>query len=665
MPTVGEMDAQDFARMNAETLKSVLGGRADGGSGSSSGGGSSNILGETINGAVNATAKFSTGQYAAADAVNNASTILGKLPGVGSVVSNAFDKLGNTAGTMNAALNEAGQAGGGFGNRLGDAAETVLGARMTFQEYTETIRKNSTSLTAFGGNVSDSAKTLLQLDKQVQETGIARVLIEAGVSQKEINDATLVYYKNAIGINRLDEKGKREAAESAARFSEELDKNARLYGKQRDQAMKEIQQQQEKANVQATLMQMDLKSRQNFSDMQAAVNPLGPKFRDMASEIAVYGQVRSESSRMIFSALGQAGIDYQNAVKAQMEARKPEDKARAAQQMEEAKAAIAKRQEEKDYLNVIRFNTGKFGTELGESLTGNAEFMSRSAAIEQAAEEVRQGKIKAGDDAVFAARVKQIQEEKAARSKQDKEGTDKDGKKNADALVGRTLNDLGGTLKDFSAGFGKTLNKTSNEVGTEIKNAGSTLAKAISTALHPRTAEEANNVFDINKIIPGGASQAARGTYDTSKDVKGKSHAIGTLGNFGEFFHDYGKEGFPATLHGEEMVLPKNQLPQFMQQFTSQMKDKIPNPQDLMKQMQGGMQVPSEVSDMVKSTAKASQNMSAPAASGGNVTLDHLHDDLQRLNKTMELMVAHTETMKDNSGRQVKATKAMAGNKLA
>jgi hypothetical protein len=663
MPTVGEMDASDFARMNAETLKAVLGNRTDNNSNSSGSG--SGVLSDSINGVVNATAKFSTGQYQAADALGNASAVLGRLPGVGNIVANTFDKVGKTGLEINQALNEAGQAGGGFGNRLGEAAETVLGARMTFQEYTDTIRKNSTTLTAFGGNVSDSAKTLLQLDKQVQETGIARILIEAGVSQKEINDATLVYYKNAIGINRLDEKGKKEAAESAARFSEELDKNARLYGKQRDQAMKEIQQQQEKANVQATLMQMDLKSRQNFSDMQAAVNPLGPKFRDMASEIAVYGQVRSESSRMIFSALGQAGVDYQAAVKAQMEARTPEAKAAAARQMEDAKAAIAKRQQEKDYLDVIKYNTGKFGTEIGESLTGNAEFMSRSAAIEQAAEEVRQGKIKAGDDAVFAARVKQIQEEKAARSKQDKEGTDKDGKKNPEALVGRTINDFNGTMKDFSAGFGKTLNKASTDAGTEITKAGSTLSNAIKTALHPRTAEEANKVFDINNIIPGGANPSARGSYDTSKDVKGKSHAIGTLGNFGEFFHDYGKEGFPATLHGEEMVLPKNQLPQFMQQFTSQMKDKIPNPQDLMKQMQGGMQVPSEVSDMVKSTAKASQNMSAPAASGGNVTLDHLHDDLQRLNKTMELMVAHTETMKDNSGRQVKATKAMAGNKLA
>ena len=237
--TLGEMDPQDFARMNAETLKSVLGGRQDGGGGSGgSGGGSSSILGETINGAINATAKFSTGQYAAADAVNTACAVLGKLPGVGGVLSNAFDKVGGTANSMNAALNEAGQAGGGFGNRLGDAAETILGARMTFQEYTDTIKKNSTSLTAFGGNVSDSAKTLLQLDKEVQQTGIARQLVEAGVSQKEINDATLVYYKNAVGINRLDAAAKVQAAEASARFSEELDKNARLYGKQRDQALK-------------------------------------------------------------------------------------------------------------------------------------------------------------------------------------------------------------------------------------------------------------------------------------------------------------------------------------------------------------------------------------------------------------------------------------------
>ena len=138
------------------------------------------------------------------------------------------------------------------------------------------------------------------------------------------------------------------------------------------------------------------------------------------------------------------------------------------------------------------------------------------------------------------------------------------------------------------------------------------------------------------------------------------------MGSFGDFFHDFGAESIDTfKLHGKEMVLPENQLPQFMQQFTSQMKDKIPNPQDMMKQMQGGMQVPSEISNMVKSSAASAQTMNTMPSNSGSVTLDVLHDDLQRLNKSIEQMVAHTETLKDNSGRQVKATRAMAGNKLA
>jgi len=664
MPTVGEMDAQDFARMNADALRSVLGNRTgDTGGGFGSSG---QQLGDGLGGAINAAGKFATGQYAAADATQQATAMLNRIPVAGGIISNAFSTVGNTALTMNQALNDAGQSGGNFGNRLGEAAEAVLGARMSFSEYTETIRKNATTITAFGGTVNDGARTLLALDKGVQETNIARTLVEAGVSQKEINDATLVYYNRAIGINRLDEAGKLQAAESAARFSEELDKNARLFGKSRAEQQKDIQAQQDKAAVQAYYLQQDLKGRQAFSDMQAAVSPMGPKFMDMATEITLYGQVRSQDSRLLQSALGQAGIDFQNAVLEQKNARTDEEKKLANEHMATARQAVDARMATKEFTNQAMqagVTNSKSAQVFSEAIAGSRTLLADRAAFEQAAEEVRQGKLKAGDDAAFQLRVKQINDEKAAKAKDELAGA-AGGKKDPAAAVGRTLNDVNGTLKDFSAGFGKTLNATSLKVGKEISDAGSQLASAIRNALHPRTADEANRVFDINKIVPGSASPAARGDYNPANPPK--KLASGTMGSFGDFFHDFGAESIDTfKLHGKEMVLPENQLPQFMQQFTSQMKDKIPNPQDMMKQMQGGMQVPSEISNMVKSSAASAQTMNTMPSNSGSVTLDVLHDDLQRLNKSIEQMVAHTETLKDNSGRQVKATRAMAGNKLA
>jgi hypothetical protein len=672
MTTLADLTPEEFMRMNSESIANALGNR--GGSASSSGGsgvgssGAGNALTDSINGVVNATAKFSTGQYQAADALGNATAVLGRLPGVGNILANTLNKVGGTTLTMNQALNDAGQSGGNFGNRLGEAAEAVLGARMTFSEYTDTIRKNSNTISGFGGSVNQGAKALLEFDKKVQETDVARRLVEAGVAQKEINDAGLVYLNRVVGLQRMSEAEQTKAADSAARFAEELDKNARLYGKSRESQLKDIEAQQKKLNVNAYLNQQDNEGRKAYNDMQAAVNPLGKKFMDAADDITMYGQARTKESRLLLSGLDANARElFVNAVRAQKEARDPADKAAADAKMQEAIQAINTSQQSKQLGNAMMqagVTSSEFSRVQAEALAENKTAQAARNAEAQASQEQQNGKLAQGQDA-WNARVKQIIEENAKVVTNEKNGRDKNGNVDPNAAVGRTLNDLNGTMKDFSAGFGKTLNKAASDAGTEITKSGSVLANDIKNALHWRTAEEANRVLDINKLVPGGASPSARGGYDTSKDVKGKSHAIGTLGNFGEFFHDYGSAGFPATLHGEEMVLPKNQLPQFMQQFTSQMKDKIPNPQDLMKQFQGGMQVPNEVSDMVKSTAKASQNMSTPSANSGSATLDDLHNDMQRLNKTMELMVAHTETLKDNSGRQVKATKAMAGNRLA
>jgi hypothetical protein len=668
MVTLADLTPEEFMRMNSESIANALGNRNQGGGSGVGGSSGGNVLSDSINGVVNATAKFSTGQYQAADALKDTTAVLGRLPGVGNILANTLNRVGDTTVVMNQALNDAGQSGGNFGNRLGEAAEAVLGARMTFTEYTETIRKSSNMISGFGGNVNQGAKALLELDKKIQETDISRRLVEAGESQKEINAAALLYLNKQVGLSRMSEAAQTRTAESAAKFAEELDKNARLYGKSRESQMKDIEAQQQKINVNAYLNSQDNEGVAAYTRMQAAINPLGKKFRDAADDITLYGQARTRESRLLLAGLDSNARElFVGAVKAQKEARTEEEKIAAKKKTDEAIQAINVSQSSKQLTNAMLqagVTSSEFSRVQAEAAQENQTRQAVLNAQRQAAEEQERGDIPKGKEALDA-RVTKILEENSKKTKNEKDGRDEKGNIDSKAAVGRTLNDFNGTMKDFSAGFGKTLNKAANDAGTEITKSGSILANDIKNALHWRTAEEANRALDINKIIPGGASPKARGSYDTSKNVEGVPHKDGTFGNFGEFFHNYGKEGFPATLHGEEMVLPKNQLPQFMQQFTSQMKDKIPNPEDLMKQFQGGMQVPNEVSDMVKSTAKVSQNMPTAAASGGNITLDHLHEDLQRLNKSIELMVSHTETLKDNSGRQVKATKAMAGNKLA
>lgn len=624
---------------------------------------STGTFNDAISGFTNAATKFGTGTYAAQDAVAQATSALGHVPGVSVAVASAFKQVADTGLTVNKQLNDAGSVGAGFGNRLGEAAESILGARMTFQDYSDTMKRGTSMITGFGGNVNQSAKTLLALDQQLQETNIARTLVESGVSQKEINESNLVFLNKTRNLNLLSTQQNERLIESSAKFAEQLDISARLYGKSREEQLKDVKAQQDKAEVQAALQSQGIDAQLAFAHTQQKIGTMGKAYMDMASEITAYGTVMSEEGNALKSALGDSGQELEDAIKQSNAAKTEQQKKDADERLEAAKRGVAVRQTESDYLAIVQFNRDKYGQTIKAAYVGDLERQAGQAAISQAAEE---GAKKNWNQEQIKARYNEILNENLKKATQEQKGQTPDGNTDPKAAMGRVMNDVEGTLKDFSAGFGKTLNSAANTAGKGITESGSILSKAITNALAPRTASEANRTFTPNNLIPGAAPSEARGSYNPATRSNAVPHATGTLGNFGEFFHNYGKEGFPATLHGEEMVLPKAQLPQFMQQFTSQMKDKIPDPRDLMDKLSAQQPSTEMLDQIMYGGARSQEAMTQKGTLGGNnTTLNDLADLLSQLNKHMGQMVSHTETLTDNSSRQIRATTALSGNMLA
>ena len=651
---------EEYIAVLQEANSGLLGRQNDGGGNGASK--STGVFSDAVSGLTNAATKFGQGTYAAQDAVAQATSALGHVPGISGAVAGSFKQVADAGLTVNKQLNDAGSVGAGFGNRLGEAAESVLGARMTFQDYADTMKRGTPMITGFGGNVNQSAKTLLALDQQLQETQIARTLVESGVSQKEINESNLVFLNRTRNLNLLNTEQNQRLIESSSKFAEQLDISARLYGKSREEQLKDVKAQQDKAEVQAALSRKSIDEQLAFAATQQKIGTMGKAYMDMASEITAYGTVMSEEGNALKSALGDSGQELEDAILQRNAATNAKDIQAADARLEAAKRAVAIRQTENSFLDIVQFNRDKYGQTIKAAYTGDLERQAGQAALSQAAEE---GAKKNWNQEQIKARYNEILNENLKKATQEQKGQTPDGKTDPKAAMGRIMNDVEGTLKDFSAGFGKTLNSSATKAGTAITESGSILSKAITNALAPRTATEANRIFTPSNLVPGAAPPEARGPYNPATGPKAVPHATGTFGNFGEFFHNYGKEGFPATLHGEEMVLPKAQLPQFMQQFTSQMKDKIPNPQDLIQQLSGKM--PTELSDQLMYGGARSQDaMTQMAASGGNnATLNDMVDLLSQLNKHMGQMVSHTETLTDNSSRQIRATTALSGNMLA
>ena len=54
----------------------------------------------------------------------------------------------------------------------------------------------------------------------------------------------------------------------------------------------------------------------------------------------------------------------------------------------------------------------------------------------------------------------------------------------------------------------------------------------------------------------------------------------------------------------------------------------------------------------------------APAVAAKEITLKDIHDVLMQLNKNMAEMVQHTDSIKDNSRKQISATKSISNNRF-
>lgn len=648
--------------------------KSSGAKGGPAGDGSSlGTLQNVLLGVVDTGAKASKGQLDLNEAVGLATKAITAIPVAGNFLGGTFGTVAAAGLELNTTLNYINKESGvNFGNRLGEMSELMTGARMSTAELQETFRKASPYINGFGGNMNDAGRTLLKFDKDVQETQVGVNLKIAGIQAKELNEIALVTQYRNTRLGLLDEQQRKAAAESTAKFAEQLDLSARLFGKSREAQLKDVQAQQEKANVQAALSQMDQGARVRFVELQGTINTLGPKFQDLTSDIVVNGQARSQESVRIMALLGNAGTQYQQAVLNYQNATTPAAKAAAERELEAAKLAVSKRMQEDDYIDAVRYNTGELGKLGGEIRQGNLEFQSVEAAKNKAAQEEADSRrtwTKAEQDA----RVAAILAENKATAEKERAGKKKDGTPDPEAALGRTLNNLTITITDFQAGFGTAVRTGTKSIGEELVKSGSEIHEAVKKYLVPRTQEYAAS--QLGKLTPssifGSANPKDRGNYNPADTAV--PHATGSLGNFGEFFHNYGPEGFPATLHGEEMVLPKGQLPQFLNQFKDQMKgvggglnskDFESIIQNVTQQGQGALQ------EAGKSLPGLAQNLQSSigsafsgGATGGNDLLNDIKKEMISLNTHIQELIKFSSDTASNTANATRVIKAN-GNRL-
>lgn len=150
--------------------------------------------------------------------------------GANSGITSLVRSLDNTIDTFRQMTS----VGAGFNNSIYDFMKTSAMTGLSMTELSEFIMKNSTSLAALGGTVTEGAKRFGDISK-ILRRDFGSQLTRVGMSMSEMNDVLLQYTEFSIGQMGKETRSNYQLAKGAAQYSLELDKLSKLTGISRKQ----------------------------------------------------------------------------------------------------------------------------------------------------------------------------------------------------------------------------------------------------------------------------------------------------------------------------------------------------------------------------------------------------------------------------------------------
>ena len=610
MTKVADMDSEDFARMIAQ----ASGGANMGNSAAKQPSSSSGSDKEGFGGLGDGFGKLMNSSYRTSDALND---------GAG-IVSRVFPKLGEALGgttkyvtESNDAINKMGKSGVNFSNDVGQYRESLAGAHMTQDQLSNMVRKNSTDFAGLGQGVNQGTQNQLKLNQAIIEQtdvqgSLAQQLMLSGTSAEDFSKASQLVTLNSRAGMLQDKERAARATQSAIELADEMDKLAKITGKSKEQQANDLEKQMRKADVAATLLQMDDQQQQNYKKANLVFGTMGDSVQDLASEI-VTGGVRTKEGAAAMSALGPAGKEFEQALKQQMSARGPAEQAAAKAAMDLAKQHVTEYQTSKEYRDKLAYDRSQSGDAARKMFSENKEIQGKLAT--KGLIEEKTGKPATSEQV--------IAQQQAAADRQTRGQNVDTGKPIAGATTGQALNAGDNALQNISAGmaskfkdvndtlaptpenlrkFNQALSNvgTQGKVATGIDNIATGAQNLVGVKPAPKT--EKTKIDENGNIV-----KRAGGSPGIEDFLKG--------GSFGGMFEQFGK-GTPAILHGEEMVATKDQMTRMLSgmpgQMQGAMKGMPEQMQGMMKGMSGQMQgMPEQMQSMMKNMPGAGGSFNA------------------------------------------------------
>lgn len=208
--------------------------------------------------------------------------------------------------------------GASFNNNILEMKNSAAQSRLTLDEFAGIVSSNTQGFAAFGGTVTQGAKQFTMASQNMFDQGLATPLLNMGMTFEEVNEDLAEYMISNRRRYTEEEMRNGTAAKNMIAMSTEMDKIAKLTGKNRKEMEKEIQDRMRKGQVDAKIRMLEASGNKEAADKMrralAEAEKAGPGALAAVEDLFTKGAVVSEEGRQAAVALGPAFNDLQNMV---------------------------------------------------------------------------------------------------------------------------------------------------------------------------------------------------------------------------------------------------------------------------------------------------------------------------------------------------------------
>ena len=497
--------------------------------------------------------------------------------------------------------------------------QNELATQVTYADLQKAMRESGTGLQGAGtlqaDRLSNINETLTKLNSDQGNKGrFANGLTDADTLAKAL---IMSQQRTTLDLSKSGDQDR--AVVNAGKLADVIGDTAARIGVDRETIANQTAERLKDGSVQATLTTLRTEEqRQAFIRSQASLTGFGKDVQDLAKDFVAFGGPTAKTMDTMV-ALGPAGRELGAAMADLKKATNEQERAAAEERLERAKGMINERQRDP---RAARLAMAAEAFPEVKALQGFKRQFEQNREVQGYNYQRNRGETSEGAQKAIAAQQQMRQEGKGPSG----EPLSADQKLQGLILEGNRVAAQGAA--HWMGKLNEELNKSPEKIDAMVK-----------------AMKKMDRPVELNPS-PNGDSDKNKGQYRAVK--ADGTRDIGTLGKTGQMFEP---KDIVALLHkGERVLNPKeNSDLTSLHEMISNLNPK------------GNAGTTEEVTN----TATSSVSAEPEVAGTTDVTLKDLHDSLQRLNSTMEIMASHTADMKDTNRTTADMSQKMTGNRLA